>query len=197
MKRRTNPASTPALTDFLIRTHYSPRDQAVWDQIRTWQGQRLISVQPIDKRCVWIEITDKGKATLMWSPGKIIRAVVGGEPIEANGYVYRGLALLHDGWGLPRTRTLWTLMHIGSGADLHNFAGDVATIFPVAGEIAEAIDWTLFDMPDGWKQTDPSMPEKFAAIIAAHPESNPSPCEGPHATPEDARAVIDLREGAA
>jgi hypothetical protein len=64
MKRRATHSSLPALTAFMIRTRYSPRDPAVSAQIRWWQGQKLITVQPITKDSAWIEITDRGKAAI-------------------------------------------------------------------------------------------------------------------------------------
>lgn len=75
------------------------------------------------------------------------------------------------------------------------FTGDIRTVFPVAGEIAECGDFTLFDLPDGWRQTDPELPAKIAAICDAHPETLPdSSFDGVQISTDDARAVIEARE---
>lgn len=60
MKR---PKSTrlPEIKDFLIRKLFSSGDAAAWDLIRTWQRERLISVQAVTKQSAWVEITEAGK----------------------------------------------------------------------------------------------------------------------------------------
>lgn len=129
-----------------------------------------------------------------WTPAKFYRAVHDGTPVEEWGYEWRGLVLRHSGWATPRTKTRWSLMHIGSGGTIMRFTGNIATVFPVAGEIAECGDFTLFDLPDGWRQTDPELPIKIAAICDAHPEAFPD--TSPAISADDARAVIEARETA-
>lgn len=132
---------------------------------------------------------------MAWTPACFFRAVPSGAPVEERGYLYRGLALKHHGWAMPRSRTRWTLIHIGSGSAVMCFVGSVSTVMPVAGEIAECTDWTLFDLPDGWKQTDPELPAKVKAICEAHPEACPElESDGRQVSAEDARAVIEARE---
>ena len=134
----------------------------------------------------------------MWEPSNFFCAIPDGAPVQAFGYLYRGLALRHSGWATPRQETRWTLTHLGSGGAIMRFIGDVKTVMPVAGEIADAVDWTLFDLPEGWRQTDPDAPAKIGAIIQAHPEARPD--VGFEAAPisdADARAVIAAREGIA
>lgn len=130
-----------------------------------------------------------------WAPAKFYRAVRGRPPVAEWGYEWRGLALRHSGWAASRTKTRWSLIHIGSGGTIMRFTGDVGTVFPVAGEIAECGDFTLFDLPDGWRQTDPELPVKIAAICDAHPEAfaDTSFAATPIST-DDARAVIEARE---
>lgn len=89
-----------------------------------------------------------------WQPATFYRAVPGGTPVEEHGYEWRGLALRHAGWATPRTETRWTLIHTGSGATIMRFVGSVSVVMPVAGEIALCGDWALFDLPEGWRQTD-------------------------------------------
>lgn len=130
-----------------------------------------------------------------WQPTRFFRAVPGGDPVQAHGYEWRGLALRHSGWATPRTQTRWALVHLGSGGTFARFVGDVATVMPVAGEIALCSDWTLFDLPDGWRQTDPDLPAKVAAILNAHPEARPDTAfEGRVVSDADARAVVAARE---
>lgn len=132
---------------------------------------------------------------LRWLPAKFHRAVPNGEPVEEWGYEWRGLALRHSGWATPRTRTRWSLIHVGSGGTIMRFTGDVASVFPVAGKIAECGDFTLFDLPEGWRQTDPELPAKIGAICAAHPEAFPDTSFfGVLISADDARAVIAARE---
>lgn len=148
----------------------------------------------------WAEIARRHAAgeprtASAWQPARFFRAKPGGDPVEVSGYEWRGLGLRHSGWATPRTETRWTLTHLGSGAGLVRFTGDVATVFPVAGEIALCGDWTLFDLPEGWRQTDPDLPAKVAAILDAHPEARPDTAfEGRVVSDADARAVIAARE---
>lgn len=128
-----------------------------------------------------------------WAPAQFYRAVHGGNPVENWGYEWKGLVLRHSGWATPRTKTRWSLIHIGSGGTIMRFTGNVSTIFPVAGEIAECGDFTLFDLPDGWRQTDPDLPAKIGAICASHPEAFPDTSFGTVMSNDDARAVIDAR----
>ena len=130
-----------------------------------------------------------------WKPLQFFRAVPGGIPLEDWGYEQRGLALCHAGWANPRTETRWTLIHLGSGGAIMRFVGNVATVMPVASEIADCGDWTLFDLPEGWRQTDPDLPAKVGAICEAHPEARPDTgFSAPEISDADARAVIDARE---
>jgi hypothetical protein len=143
-------------------------------------------------------IGNRGRSNMTdepWRPAQFFRAVPGGAPIETWGYERQGLALRHSGWATPRTDTQWTLIHLGSGGAIMRFTGTVAVVMPVAGEIADCSDWTLFDLPDGWKQTDPELPAKVGAICDAHPEARPETAYAADEISEaDARAVIQIRE---
>ena len=131
-----------------------------------------------------------------WLPRQFHVARRSASPLLVSGYVWRGLGLHHRGWGAPRAQTRWSLIHLGSGGCFLRFIGDVATVFPVAGEIARCSDFTLFDLPDGWRQTDPALPAKIGAICQAHPEAFPdSQFAGWEVLDEEARAVIDARAG--
>ena len=134
-------------------------------------------------------------ATNPWRPVQFHRAIPGKPPVECWGYAQDGLVLYHSGWMTPRTKTQWSLIHIGSGGTILHLTGSVAIVMPVASEIAECGDWTLFDLPDGWKQTDPELPAKVGAICRAHPEARPDTSfDGMTISDTDARAVIELRE---
>jgi len=132
-----------------------------------------------------------------WRPARFYIAQAGTSPFRVYGYVLRGLGLHNHGWATPRTKTRWTLTHIGCGAVVMKITGDVRTVFPIAAEVAECSDWTLFDLPEGWRQTDPMLPEKIRAICDAHPEVTPNSAKSKHYIKiEDARAVIEMRESA-
>lgn len=138
---------------------------------------------------------DDLQSTDTWKPSSFFKAICGGVPTEQWGYERRGLVMHHSGWATPRTATLWTLTHVGSGAAFLRLTGNVATVMPVAGEIVEASDWTIFDLPEGWRQTDPDLPGKIGAICEAHPEVKPdSGFAGKEISDADARAVIEARE---
>ena len=130
----------------------------------------------------------------IWRPTKFYRAFQGIGPKEEYGYEYRGLILCHAGWGWPRTETVWSLVHAGSGGTFLRLTGTVATVFNVAGEIAECSDFTAYDLPEGWRQTDPDLPAKIGAICNAHPEARPDTSFEGTMTDDDARAVIEARE---
>ena len=130
-----------------------------------------------------------------WQPAQFFVASPGGEPVEAWGYQWRGLALRHSGWAVPRTETKWWLIHLGSGSVILRLVGNVAMVMPVAAAVAECGDWTLFDLPDGWRQTDPELPAKVAAICQEHPEVKPdTSVHGKRITDAEARTVIAARE---
>ena len=92
----------------------------------------------------------------IWRPAQFYHAMPGADPAKVWGYEWRGLALRHAGWAEPRSATRWTLLHIGSGTEIMRLTGSVATVMPVAGEVAECSDWTLFDWRYGSCQTQPS-----------------------------------------
>ncbi len=131
-----------------------------------------------------------------WAPGTFWIAMPNG-PDTRSGYVLGGLGLAHDGWAKPSERTHWTLTHIGSGAAICRLAGTVAAVMPVAAEIARCGDWTLFDLPNGWKQTDPKLLLKLVAVLDRHPGIARGPDRsGKVVTPDDARVVIAARDAA-
>ena len=132
-----------------------------------------------------------------WVPGEYFISSANG-PEKVSGYLWRGLCLGRHGWGIPRSKRRWTLTHFGSGGCVTQFIGDDETVFPVASEIAKCSDWTLFDLVNGWKQTDPDLPAKVEAILRAHPETQPGISEAcEFQTDEESRAVILARENPA
>lgn len=121
--------------------------------------------------------------TARWQPGTfLVPGGFGEAPARCHGYTWRGLALHHSGWVTPRIRTEWTLTHIGSGLPLFRMIGNLRTVMPVASEVAECSDFTLFDLPLGWMQTDPDLRAKVLAIMNAHPEVKPLGANEPWTT---------------
>lgn len=140
----------------------------------------------------------KEDPAMAWRPSRFFLAIPGGDPREAWGYEGRGVIMRHAGWRTPRSETMWTLYHAGSGSAVARFTGTVSTVMPVASEIAGCSDWTLFDLPEGWRQTDPELPAKVGAILNAHPEARPgTEFVAPKISDDDARAVMRAAEDAA
>lgn len=92
-------------------------------------------------------------------------------PSKVAGYTYRGLGLHMVMEPSPKGRrpARWNLSHLGSGHLVGVLTGDVATAFPVAGEVAEAGDWEFLSL-DGWKDRFPDAAEKVREIAARHPK---------------------------
>ncbi len=133
----------------------------------------------------------------IWTPGTFWVAMAHGPDVRS-GYVMRGLGLAHDGWATPKQNTRWSLTHIGSGSMICKMQGTVSMVMPVASKIARCGDWTLFDLPDGWQQTDPDLPTKVWAILEAWPGVAPTVGGRSEKTSDDeARAVIAAREALA
>ena len=130
----------------------------------------------------------------IWSSTTFLISLPSG-PAFVSGYTHRGIGMHHDGWRRPRKLTEWTVTHLGSGAIVARLRGDVFTVFPIATAIAECSDWTLFDMPDGWRQTDPDLRAKVRAILEAHADIV-LPLTLVKVPDEVARSVIAAREAA-
>ena len=92
-------------------------------------------------------------------------------PQKVAGYVYRGLGLHAHSRPSPTGRRPagWTLTHLGTGHRLAYLRGDVATVFPVGAEIAEAGDWDFLSM-QGWKDRFPDARQRLEEICAAYPK---------------------------
>lgn len=129
-----------------------------------------------------------------WAPGTFWIATSSG-PDTRSGYILHGVGLSHDGWAPLRQNTFWSLTHLGSGAAICRMMGTVAMVMPVAAEIAACGDWTLFDLPEGWSQTDPGLLEKMRAVLKKHPRiAMLVSADVAPATADDTRAVIAARE---
>lgn len=139
---------------------------------------------------------DPQTTALPWQYSKFF-ASCAGHPVARWGYIHLGLAMCHNGWASPRSETRWMLTHIGSGGQVIQMIGAVRTVMPVASEIANCSDWTLFDLPNGWRQTDPELPAKVGAICKAHPEVMPDTSfPAGEITDDAARAVMAAMEDA-
>jgi len=128
-----------------------------------------------------------------WTPAEFWVAI-GDGPKQVRGYTLAGLGLhrARREWGESKTR--WALTHLGSGGKIIGLNGTLATVMPIANEIACCGDWTLFDMVDGWKQTDPGLQDRVAAILTSHGvKMKPTP-DDLRITANEARAVIAARE---
>lgn len=108
----------------------------------------------------------------MWRPGTVhLASAFGIETRE--GYLYCGLGMVQitparSARGRRKAMpSEWSLTHLGSGHRVCMLFGEVATVFPVATEIAELGAWADFDTLDGWRQVDPDLPAKTFRIIEA------------------------------
>lgn len=100
---------------------------------------------------------------MSWEPRDFLIATAAG-PYEVYGYTYRGIGLHIAKRGLVAT---WSITHLGSGHCIGHVTGKVAKVFPIATEIAEVGDWD-FDGLEGYRNSDPQIKERAAAIIAKH-----------------------------
>lgn len=90
-------------------------------------------------------------------------------PVSYAGFTYLGLGL-----NMVQVRsekhhraTKWCLTHLGSGHAIAFIKGEMKTVFPIATELAELIDWTFTGLT-GWKQTEPQMPNIVEHWLQAH-----------------------------
>lgn len=105
---------------------------------------------------------------MAWAPETYLVAHLTG-PFPVAGYTYRGLGLHTFMRRSSKNGKIqkWTLTHLGTGHSLATLKGDVRTVFPVAGEIAEAGDWD-FSSFAGYKDIFPEAPEKMRQWAASH-----------------------------
>lgn len=99
-----------------------------------------------------------------WSPEKCHKVA---------GYTCRGLGIHVVIQGSPKGRRppTWSLTHLGSGHVVVRIAGKVAEAFLIASEIAECSEWDAFDGLDGWRNTDPGLPDKVREIMTRYPKA--------------------------
>ena len=127
-----------------------------------------------------------------WTPAQFWIATSGGAR-GVSGYTLAGIGLHRARTAAAESKAPWLLTHLGSGAIIITLPGTLDTVTPAATAVARCGDWTLFDMPDGWKQTDPDLQRRVAAILTFHGvELKPTP-DDQRITPNEARAVIDAR----
>lgn len=106
---------------------------------------------------------------MTWKPDEFEIAYVTG-PYAVSGYTYRGLGL-HILNPLPkkgRHSAQWGLSHLGTGHRLCMMEGDVATVFPIATEIAEAGDWGFISLL-GYKDRFPDAAYMLREICERYP----------------------------
>lgn len=108
--------------------------------------------------------------TLSWVPTTYALVTDRG-PVPCEGYALLGLGL-HHAEPLSGT-TRWVLVHIGSGMKVMELTGPVAAVFPVARQVVECSVWTAYAEADGWRQADPKLPCKVAAIARENPQVAP------------------------
>ncbi len=106
----------------------------------------------------------------MWRPETFDVAYPNG-PVPKAGYTYRGLGLFVAIEASPKGRRPpeWSLTHLGSGHNVALLKGTVATVFPVATEIAESGDWEFISL-FGYKDRFPEAATRLLEIIAGHPK---------------------------
>lgn len=105
---------------------------------------------------------------MTWEPENFLIAEPSG-PREVAGYVFRSLGLHLAVKGRGRRAPEWSLTHLGTGHRLCVIKGKVAVAFPIATEIAECGDWD-WDGFLGYRNRDPELPLRFAAIVSGHKE---------------------------
>ena len=106
----------------------------------------------------------------IWQPASFMLATNALVPTEVAGYVYRGLGIHMAIGPSPKGRRppKWRLTHLSTGHAIAQISGFVADALPIASRIAECGDWSFGDL-DGWRNMDPELPAKVAAIAKAEP----------------------------
>lgn len=94
-------------------------------------------------------------------------------PRRIRGFTYRGLGLACS-MGAYRSKkgrkvipARWTLSHLGTGHSITILIGELASVLPIATEIAEAGEWDFLSI-DGWRDRFPDAKGKLDVILARH-----------------------------
>lgn len=109
--------------------------------------------------------------TDVWTYSQFLRAGADGAR-KVYGYAHKGLGMQFVWDGSPKGRRppTWCLYHLNSGHRICLIHGKSETAFPIALEIAELTDWD-FDGLDGWRNREPELPAKVAAVAQKYPKA--------------------------
>lgn len=81
---------------------------------------------------------------------------------EVDGFTYSGLGLHKIG------RYRWSVTHLESGHRVVEVLGSEKDAKKAAVTVADLTDWTFRSL-DGWRNTDPDLPEKIAKLTFFDP----------------------------
>ena len=102
-----------------------------------------------------------------WKPGAFLIAASHGV-VTVPGWHCGGLAMSCDYPASPKGRRppRWSLTHIRTGHRVVYINAHGARAFDLATQIVQLGDWGFTSL-DGWKNTDPELPNKMLALKAA------------------------------
>lgn len=105
-----------------------------------------------------------------WKAASYDIAVAGG-PSEVSGYIHLGLGLHIQFRASHRTKNknahTWSLTHLNTGHRITALKGDIATVFPLATEMAECADWDFIGLT-GYENQDPEIISKLEKVLRKH-----------------------------
>ncbi len=105
----------------------------------------------------------------LWKPAEKYKIVVGPRIEDVTGYTYNGLGLRMHMRGSPKGRRppMWNLTHLNSGHKIVSLHLHDTLAFKVATQIANLGDWS-FNTLGGWRNRDPELRNKVAALLATY-----------------------------
>lgn len=92
-------------------------------------------------------------------------------PQEQPGRTANGLGMAQLWRGSPKGRRApgWCLTHLGSGLRVCIIEAHEPEAFVIADRVAELGDWG-FDGPEGWRNIDAQLMERFSVLVAQTPK---------------------------
>lgn len=134
-----------------------------------------------------------GPHSMKWTAAKYLLATPV-QPTDVSGRTYRGLGLHQAGRGSPKGKRppWWALTHLATGHRVCRIDAHEDEALKIATLIAECGDWT-FEGLDGWKNSDPELKEKAAAMMQTFPGRISIGVAGHHT--EIAHKIATVRAG--